>query len=92
MSTSAWIVLAAPLVGCVIIALTWRALPWRVHGWIGTLAIAVSFVASIATLVALQDRAEDARQVVSVGWDYAVASGVDARVAILIDPLSVFMI
>jgi NADH-quinone oxidoreductase subunit L len=92
LTTSAWIVLAAPLAGCIVIALTYRVLPWKVHGWIGTLAIAVSFVASIATLIALQDRAEDARQVVSVGWDYTVASGVDAQVAILIDPLSVFMI
>jgi NADH-quinone oxidoreductase subunit L len=92
LTTSAWIVLAAPLAGCLIIAFTSKVLPWKVHGWIGTLAIAVSFVAAIATLVALQDRAEDSRQVVSVGWDYAVASGVDAQVSILIDPLSVFMI
>ena len=92
MTTSAWIVLAAPLVGCLVIALTSKVLSWKVHGWIGTLAIAVSFVAAVATLVALQDRPEDARQVVSVGWNYAVASGVDAQLAILIDPLSVFMI
>jgi NADH-quinone oxidoreductase subunit L len=92
LTTSAWIVLAAPLAGFLIIALTSKVLPWRVHGIIGTLAIAVSFVAAVATLIALQDRAEDARQVVSVGWDYAVANGVDAQLAILIDPLSVFMI
>ncbi len=67
-------------------------LPWKVHGWIGTLAIAASFVAAIATLVALEGRGEEERQVVSVAWDYAVAGGVDAQLSILIDPLSVLMI
>ncbi len=44
-----------------------------------------------ATLVALQGRGEEERQVVSVAWDYAVAGGVDAQLSILIDPLSVLM-
>jgi NADH-quinone oxidoreductase subunit L len=92
MTTSAWIVLAAPLAGCIVIALTWRLLPSRAHGWIGTLAIAISFAAAVATLTALQGRGEEDRQVVSVAWDYAVAGGVDAQLAILIDPLSVLMI
>jgi NADH-quinone oxidoreductase subunit L len=92
MTTSAWIVLAAPLAGCIVIALTWRLLPSRAHGWIGTLAIAISFAAAVATLIALQGRGEEDRQVVSVAWDYAVAGGVDAQLAILIDPLSVLMI
>ena len=81
MTTSAWIVLLAPLAGFLIIALTSKVLPWRVHGWIGTLAIAVSFVAAVATLIALQDRGEEQRQVVSVAWAYADAGGVKAQVA-----------
>jgi NADH-quinone oxidoreductase subunit L len=90
--TSAWIVLLAPLAGFLAIALTWRALPWKAHGWIGTGAIAVSFAASVATLVALEGRGEEERQVVSVAWDYAVTRGLDAQLSILIDPLSAFMI
>ncbi len=92
MTTSAWIVLLAPLAGFLIISLSYKALPWKVHGWIGTLAIAVSFAAAVATLVALEGRGEEERQVVSVAWDYAVAGGVDAQLSILIDPLSVLMI
>jgi NADH-quinone oxidoreductase subunit L len=92
MATSAWIVLLAPLAGFLIIALTSKVLPWRAHGWIGTLAIAVSFAAAVATFIALQDRGEEERQVVSVAWNYAVAGGVDAQLSILIDPLSVLMI
>ncbi len=67
-------------------------LPWRAHGWIGTLAIAISFAAAVATLIALEGRGEEERQVVSVAWDYAVAGGLDAQLSILIDPLSVLMI
>jgi len=82
----AWIVLLAPLAGCVVIALTWRLLPARAHGVIGTLAIFVSFLAALGALVEL-----DERRVVSVAWDYASTAGVDAQLSILVDPLSVFM-
>ena len=53
MTTSAWIVLLAPLAGFLVIALTHKLLPWRAHGWIGTLAIAVSFVAACEVAVGL---------------------------------------
>jgi len=91
-TTTAWIVLIAPLAGFLVIALTWKVLPWKVHGWIGTLAITASFAAAVATFVSLQGRGEEEKQVVSTAWDYAVANGVDAQVSILIDPLSVLMI
>ncbi len=64
MTTSAWIVLLAPLAGFLLIALTSKVLPSRVHGWLGTGAIAVSFAASVATLIALEARGEEERQVV----------------------------
>ena len=86
LQTYGWLVLAFPLAGCVIIALAWRLLPGRLAGVVGTLAIALSFAAAVGAYVEL-----DERQVVAVGWDYAVTSGVDAQVSILLDPLSVFM-
>jgi NADH-quinone oxidoreductase subunit L len=92
LTTLAWLVLLFPLAGAVVIALTWRLLPWKAHGWIGTGAIGLSFAAAVGTLIALQGRGEEDRQVVSVAWDYAETSGVDAQLSILIDPLSVFMI
>jgi NADH-quinone oxidoreductase subunit L len=92
MTTAAWIVLLAPLAGFLVIALSSKVLPWRAHGIIGTLAIAVSFVAAIVTLIALEGRGEGERQVVSVAWDYLNVGGVDAQLSILIDPLSVLMI
>jgi NADH-quinone oxidoreductase subunit L len=89
--TSAWLILLFPLAGTVINALGYRVLPGKTVGWIGTAAIAGAFVAAILTFIALQDRGEEERQVVYVAWDYANTVGVDGKLAILIDPLSVFM-
>src|SRR4051812_22784048 len=91
MTTYAWLVLAFPLAGAILIGLTFRLLPSRVHGIIGTLAIFLAFLAAVGMFLGLQDRAAGSRQVVSVGWDYAHTVGLDAQVAILIDPLSVMM-
>ena len=91
LQTYGWLVLALPLAGAVIIGLTFRLLPQRVHGVIGTLAIALSFASAIGAFIQLQALDEESRQVVSVGWDYAVTNGIDAQVAILLDPLSVLM-
>ena len=90
-TTYGWLVLAFPLGGAVLISLLFKVLPGKAAGFVGTLAIALSFAAAIGAFIQLQSLDEDARQVVSVGWDYAVTSGVDAKVAILIDPLSVLM-
>src|SRR5512133_4043978 len=91
MQTSAWLILLFPLAGCIVIALGYRVWPARVVGAIGTLAIAAAFVSAIATFIALQGRGEEDKQVVYVAWDYANTMGVDGKISILIDPLSVFM-
>jgi NADH-quinone oxidoreductase subunit L len=91
MQTSAWLILLFPLAGTLINALGYRVLPEKAFGWIGTAAIAAAFVAAILTFIALQDRGEEHRQVVYVAWDYANTVGVDGKLSILVDPLSVFM-
>jgi NADH-quinone oxidoreductase subunit L len=91
MQTSAWLILLFPIAGTIVLGLGYRALPARVVGAIGTLAIAAAFVAAIATFIALQGRGEEDKQVVYVAWDYANTVGVNGQIAILVDPLSVFM-
>ena len=91
METTAWLILAFPLAGSIVTALGYRLWPGRAAGIIGTAAIAASFVCAVLTFLALQDRGEEERQVVYKGWDYANTLGVDAQVAILIDPLSILM-
>jgi NADH-quinone oxidoreductase subunit L len=90
-TTYAWLVLLFPLVGSAVIGLGWRWLPARTAGWIGTGAIALSFVNSIAALVMLLDKPGDARMLTSSLYDYASAAGLDIKLGILVDPLSVFM-
>ncbi|HXD55925.1 MAG TPA: NADH-quinone oxidoreductase subunit L, partial [Solirubrobacteraceae bacterium] len=46
---------------------------------------------AILTCISLEDRATGHQQVVTSLWDYAVTAGIDAKLAILIDPLSIFM-
>jgi NADH-quinone oxidoreductase subunit L len=91
LQTYGWIVLTSPLAGCILIALSWRLGPSKLHGYAGTLAIFVSFLAALGALSELQDRGAEERQVVTVAWDYANTVGVDAQLSLLLDPLSIFM-
>src|SRR5436305_14991410 len=94
-TTYAWLALLFPLAGMLVIGFGFRALeslPHRTAGWIGTAPIFLAFLAALGALVSLQGHAPAHRQMVSSLWDYAVTAGIDARMSILVDPLSVFMI
>src|SRR5947209_2417888 len=91
-TTYAWLVLLCPLVGTIVIALLWSRLPARTAGWIGTAAIGLSFVFSVITLITLLGRDPSHRELTSTLWSYDFSVGVDAKLQILVDPLSVFMI
>ncbi len=90
-TTLGWLILLFPLAGCVAIALGYRVLPGRLPGIVGTLAIALAFAAAVAAFFSLEAQPEHGRQLTSSLWDYANTVGVDARVSILVDPLSIFM-
>jgi NADH-quinone oxidoreductase subunit L len=87
-----WLVLLFPLLGSIVIAIGFRALPARAAGAIGTLAIALSFACGIALVVNLLGEAPEARHHASSLWDYANAGGLDIQLGIFIDPLSAFMV
>jgi NADH-quinone oxidoreductase subunit L len=91
-TTYGWLVLLFPLLGMLVIALGFRALPGRTAGWIGTAAIFLAFLAALGALISLQGHAPEHRQLVSSLWSYASTAGIDAQMSILVDPLSVFMI
>jgi NADH-quinone oxidoreductase subunit L len=86
-----WLVLAFPLTGMLVISLGWRWLPGRLPGWIASAAIFGSFVCSILALIDMQDLPAEERHLVDSAWTYAATAGFDVDMAILIDPLSVFM-
>ncbi len=86
-----WLVLLFPLVGTIVLAVLWRWLPGRLAGWIGTAAIALAFACALGMLISLLNRTPEHRTLTSTLWNYANTVGVDAKLSILVDPLSVFM-
>jgi NADH-quinone oxidoreductase subunit L len=90
-TTFGWLVLACPIVGTMLIGLGFARWPGRSAGWIATLAIALSFVFSVLAFIKLQGLSPHHRQLTSTLWNYDVSAGVDAKLQILIDPLSIFM-
>jgi NADH-quinone oxidoreductase subunit L len=90
-TTYGWLVLAFPLAGMLIISFGWRVLPGRLPGWIATSAIFLAFLSSIGALIDLQDHSEEDRELVDTLWTYATTADFQVDLAILVDPLSVFM-
>jgi NADH-quinone oxidoreductase subunit L len=90
-TTYGWLILLFPLLGSILIAVGFRREQGTIAGWLGTLAIALSFVCAIGALVSMLGRAEGDRELTSSLWNYASTVGVDAKLSILVDPLSILM-
>src|SRR3954462_3591243 len=86
-----WLVLLFPLLGSAVIALGFPALPRRAAGMIGTVAIGLSFACGVAALISLLGDSPEARHHASSLWDYASVAGLDIKLGVFVDPLSVFM-
>ncbi len=94
-TTFGWLTLACPLAGMLVVTFDWpffARMPRRAAGWIATGAVLLSFLAALGALISLQSHVPAHRELTSTLWDYFVTEGVNARVSILVDPLSVFMI
>ena len=87
-----WLVLGFPLLGTIVIALGWRALPGRSAGWIGSASILASFISALGALQQLQELPAEERHLESSLFDYVDTFGVSVDLGILVDPLSVLMI
>jgi NADH-quinone oxidoreductase subunit L len=90
-TTAAWLALACPLAGTIVNGLGFRVWRGKIPGLIGTAALAASFVFAVIAFVQLQGNDAHHRQLVSSLYDYAVTGTIDAKVSILIDPLSILM-
>ncbi len=91
-TTWAWLVLLFPLAGSIAISLSFRAVPARVAGVIGTAAIGLAFACAVGVLISLLGEEPEARHHASSLWDYANAAGLDIKLGIYVDQLSTFMI
>jgi NADH-quinone oxidoreductase subunit L len=91
-TTWAWLVLLFPLLGTLVNGLGYQRLGRGAAGAIGTLAIGLAFACALGALFSLQGHDAEHRALTSSLWDYAVTNGdVDAKLSILVDPLSVYM-
>ncbi|TMK58424.1 MAG: NADH-quinone oxidoreductase subunit L [Actinobacteria bacterium] len=88
----AWLVLLFPLLGSIVIGVGFHALPQKVAGIIGTVSIALAFACGIGALLSLLGEDPEARHHASSLWDYASVAGLDIKLGIFVDPLSVFMV
>ena len=88
----AWLVLLFPLLGSIVIALGYRVLPQRLAGILGTVSIALAFGCGIAALISLLGEDPHSRHHASSLWDYASVAGLDIKLGIFVDPLSIFMV
>ncbi len=88
----AWLALAFPLAGTVLISLFWRALPGRTAGYLGSLMILGSFVAGIGMYWELTSLPHEGQHLTSNAFEYAKSAGLHVDLGILVDPLSVFMV
>src|SRR4051812_30954374 len=90
-TTAAWLALACPLAGAIVNGLGFKVLKNKAAGVIGTAALAAAFVFAVVAFLSLQGRDAEHRQLVSSLYDYAVTGTIDAKLSILVDPLSVLM-
>jgi NADH-quinone oxidoreductase subunit L len=90
-TTWAWLVLLLPLLGSIVVSLGFRAIPARVAGIVGTGAVGLAFLCAVAALFNLLGDQPEARHHASSLWTYASAAGLDIKLGIYVDQLSVFM-
>jgi NADH-quinone oxidoreductase subunit L len=91
-TTWAWLVLLFPLLGSIVIGLSFKVIPAKVAGVIGTLSILLAFACGLGALFTLLGEDPEARHHASSLWDYASAGGLDIKLGIYVDALSVFMV
>jgi NADH-quinone oxidoreductase subunit L len=89
-TTFGWLILLFPLLGSILIGFGYRRVG-KASGPIASLAIGLAFASSVAALISLLSHGASHRELTDSLWNYDVSAGVDAKLQILVDPLSVYM-
>ena len=87
----AWLIVAFPLAGFGLILLFGRRLGEPAAGWLGTAAMAGSFVASVLVFLGLRDLPVADRRHVQTLFEWVPVGDFSVDVGFLVDPLSVTM-
>ncbi|MEP6908921.1 MAG: NADH-quinone oxidoreductase subunit L [Actinomycetota bacterium] len=91
MIAAAWICLLSPLGASVLITLGGTRLSRKVAGYLATLSVAVSFVASLVSFFSLLGKAESDKSHLSTAWTWLATGNFNVGLTLLVDPLSIFM-
>ncbi|HLB20140.1 MAG TPA: hypothetical protein VK613_13540, partial [Gaiellaceae bacterium] len=91
MISGAWICLLSPLAAAGLITLAGERISRRAAGYLATLSCFVAFGGAVATFIGLLERNGEQRAVVSTAWTWISAGSYRSGLAVMIDPLSVFM-
>ncbi len=88
---AAWICLLAPLGGTLLITLAGTRISRRAAAYLGTLSVAVAFVAAVIAFVDMLGRDAEERTEYTSAWTWLTAGDLDFRLSLVVDPLAVFM-
>ncbi len=91
MADAAYLILAFPLVGFLALVALGRRIGDPGAGWLATLALGLSFVASAVTLFELLGHEAEARDVTKPIFTWVKVGGFEVEAALLIDPLAITM-
>src|SRR5690348_15645280 len=91
MIAGAWICLAAPLVGAILITLGGNRLSRRATGYLSTASVLVAFGGAIASFAGLLGESPHERHHLSTAYTWIQGGSYKSGFAVLVDPLSVMM-
>ena len=86
-----WLIPALPLAGFVFLVAFGRRIGEPFAGWIATLAVGASFLASVATFLSLQGESVGDRSYEVTLWKWLPVGGLHVDFGFLADPLSITM-
>ncbi|MCB0256807.1 MAG: NADH-quinone oxidoreductase subunit L [Anaerolineae bacterium] len=87
----AWLIFVPPLLALLINVFLGRRLGRTVSGWLGALAVGLSFLVAVALYFGLHSLPAEERQVTVTLWSWITIGSFQPQIALLIDPLSVLM-
>ena len=91
MIAGAWICLAAPLAGALLITLLGESISRRTAGWLSTLSVFAGFGGAVATFIGLLGRDAEEREAVTTGWTWLATANFNVDFSLLVDPLAATM-
>jgi NADH-quinone oxidoreductase subunit L len=90
MIAGAWLCLAAPLAGAILITLAGTRISRRTAGWLSTVSVFVAFAGAVWSFFGLRSHGSE-HGAISTAWTWLEAGSFKAGLSVLVDPLSTMM-